>query len=156
MITQQELKELLDYNPETGIFTWKNASKRKAGTSMYSGYIRLNVNKKQYLAHRLIWLYVYGYFPKYVDHINMNRSDNRLCNLREATNTQNQYNKKLTKRNTSGIKGVSWFERDKNWRARLHVSGKLIHLGYFDSIEEAKKIITEYRNKLHGQFANHG
>lgn len=155
MITQAELKELLDYNQDTGIFTKKSTNK-KSGTLTYSRYIRIQINNKAYYAHRLAWLYIYGCMPKYVDHINMDRSDNRLCNLREATNSQNQCNKKTYKNNTSGIKGVSWFERDKNWRVRIQINGKNIHLGYFDTLDKAKIAIDKERIKVHGEFSNHG
>jgi hypothetical protein len=155
MITQEELKELLSYDQDTGIFTW-NKSKKQAGTLTYSGYKRIIIKNKSYYAHRLVWLYVNGYMPDYVDHINMNRSDNRLCNLRKATNAENQCNKKITKNNTSGVKGVSWFARDNNWRARIQFDGKHIHLGYFNTIEEAKTAIENTRVELHREFANHG
>jgi hypothetical protein len=161
MITQQELKELLNYDPDAGIFTWRNSrygvtKNMNAGTLMYLGYIKIEINKKAYLAHRLVWLYVYGYFPKYVDHVNLIKNDNRLINLREATQSENNCNRKITKNNTSGIKGVSWFKRDKNWRARIQFNGKNIHLGYFKNIEEAKFVIENYRKKFHGKFAHNG
>ena len=161
MITQKELKDILRYNEKTGIFTWVNSKSgvsknMAAGTKTYSKYIRIIINKKSYFAHRLAWLYVYGYFPSYIDHINTDKSDNRLCNLREATNSENQCNKKLTKNNTSGVKGVSWFARDNNWRARIQFNGSNFHLGYFDTLNEAKNAVDKARLKLHGEFSNHG
>lgn len=155
MITQTELKELLHYDQDTGVFTWKKSNK-KAGSLTYSKYVRIVIKNKAYYAHRLVWLFVYGHLPKMIDHINHNRSDNRLCNLREATDTQNNCNLRIRKDNTSGIKGVSWFARDKNWRARIQINGKSIHIGYFDKISSAKEAIYKARAKYHGDFANHG
>lgn len=155
MITQQELKELLHYNPDTGIFTRKK-SNNKSGTLTYSGYIRILIKNKPYYAHRLAWLYIYGYFPKMIDHIDNDRANNSLHNLREVTDTENSCNLRIRKDNKSGIKGVSWFKRDKNWRARIQLNKKNIHLGYFDDINDAKNAIIEARIKIHGEFANHG
>jgi hypothetical protein len=161
MITQAELKELLNYNPDTGVFTW-NVSKPGrsfgsiAGTRHVNGYTHIQLNKKIYKAHRLAWLYVHGYFPECIDHINNDRDDNRIENLREATVTQNNHNSKLSKNNTSGIKGVSWHKKSMKWCATIGVYGKTIYLGLFDNLELAELVITEARNKYHGEFVNNG
>ena len=125
MITQKELKELLHYDPGTGVFVWKNiitANQKKngdvAGGYDDKGYIKIRINYKHYLAHRLAWLYVYGEWPsKHLDHINRNPSDNRISNLREATHLENNKNASKRKDNTSGYKGVNWHARNKKWIA---------------------------------------
>ena len=159
MLTQEYLKSVLNYDQETGIFTWKEKISDKivigkiAGSNN-KGYIQIRLNKKLYFSHRLAWLYVYGEFPKYmIDHINNNPADNRICNLREATNQQNQFNRKLSKANTSGIKGVCWSKQYNKWIARIRANGKRIYLGCFDNLEFAELVVKEARNKFHGIFA---
>jgi hypothetical protein len=162
MITQAELKKLLNYDAETGIFTWKInraynvKADSKAGCMHSRGYIRIRINYKTYEGHRLAWLYHYGSFPNNcIDHINGCPSDNRIINLREATKTQNAQNMKLTKRNKSGVKGVDWHKSNANWRARCQVDGKRIELGSFNDIKLAEIAINEARLKYHKEFARH-
>jgi hypothetical protein len=103
-------------------------------------------------------LYHNGYLPKFpltVDHIK-NKNDNRIENLREADQNQQQHNKGLTKSNTSGVKGVSWNKRNEKWEAHLKFEGKKIHVGYFIDIKEAEIAVKKLREQLHGEFANHG
>jgi hypothetical protein len=161
MITQSELKELLHYDLEKGIFTWKvNRPKcikgNIAGTFHVNGYTHIQINRKIYKAHRLVWLYVYGYFPKFIDHINCDRSDNRICNLREANIYQNNHNAKLSKNNTSGVKGVSWHKKANKWAVTIGVYGKPIYLGLFEDLEFAELVANEARSKYHGEFLNNG
>ena len=161
MITQAKLKELLNYDQDTGVFTW-NVSKPGrnfgsiAGTRHVNGYTHIQLNRKIYKAHRLAWLYVHGYFPECIDHINNNRDDNRIANLREATISQNNHNSKLSKNNTSGIKGVHWHKKSKKWCATLGFHGKIMHLGVFDDLELAELVVMEARSKYHGEFVNNG
>lgn len=163
MLTQDYLKSILDYNVDTGIFTWKISNNRKikigdiAGTIRPDKYIQIRINGKTYLGHRLSWLYVYGKFTEQtIDHINNNPSDNRICNLREASVQENMYNRKINKSNKSGIKGICWHKCTNKWRARLTVNGKEKHIGLFDNLELAELAIIETRNKYHKEFANHG
>ena len=162
MITQQELKELLHYNPETGIFTWKVSTARRvssgdvAVTKRKDGYIQIKLNNELILSHRLIWIYMYGYLPKYIDHINGQRDDNRIINIREVSNQQNSLNSKISKNNTSGIKGVYWDKSRNKWTVRLAIDGKGKFFRRFDDIDLAKLVIEEVRNKYHGKYANHG
>jgi hypothetical protein len=159
-MTQQELKELLHYDQDTGIFTWlvpraNNAVKigTIAGGKSPKGYWRIKIYDKPYQAHRLAWLYVYSEFPKeYIDHINGSRSDNRICNLREATYQQNAFNQKMSSRNTSGVKGVHWSKADSAWI--IKINGKLV--GYSKDFFESCCISFSFRKKIHGEFANHG
>jgi hypothetical protein len=163
MITQQELKELLHYNPETGIFTRKTKVNRNkvigsiAGTVDVHGYVAIAIDGKKYKAHRLAWLYMYGKFPNHcIDHINNITTDNRIVNLRDATLSQNQYNKKLNINNTSGIKGVSWHTQRKKWRVRIYVNQKEKNFGLYDDLDLARLVAQEARNKYHKEYANHG
>ena len=163
MITQEEIKKLLYYNEETGIFTWKlyRGGKAKicaiANSKDSKGYIRIQINKERNSAHRLAWLYMYGKFPEfYIDHINGNKIDNRICNLREATTNQNQYNRKAPINNTSGIKGVYFDKSRSKWVAELKANNKKIFIGRFNSIELAEIAINNARKQYHREFANHG
>lgn len=162
MITQEILKDLFDYNPETGVF--KHIKARRgvkqwsiAGTLCHTNYINISANGKIYQAHRLAWLYVYGEFPnKQIDHINGNGSDNRIANLRLATMNENQFNKKLAKNNTSGVKGITWDKYKKKWKAYIGFNNKLISLGYYETIEMAKDKLYKARIKYHKNYANNG
>ena len=143
-LTAEKLRELLHYEPETGIFTWKisNSSRVKvgdvAGCLNGDGYLQIRVQSRPHKAHRLAWLYVYGSWPKdQIDHINRNRPDNRIANLREVSRKQNNQNKSKPSNNTSGHPGVYWHKQNSKWRARIKQHQKNIHLGYFTDIEEA-------------------
>jgi hypothetical protein len=97
-----------------------------------------------------------GYLPEFIDHINGDRADNNIDNLREATRSQNCQNAKLSKVNRSGVKGVSWHKYNQKWYARIRLDGKRIDLGYFDNLIEAEATIKATREKLHGVFSNYG
>jgi hypothetical protein len=158
MITQIELKKLLDYNQDTGIFTWKvSRGKAKingvAGTKRKDKYIQIAINKKHYLLHRLAWLYVNNNFPEFIDHINGDKSDNRICNLRKVNSSQNMHNSKLNIKNKSGIKGISWNKNRNKWEARVCINYKNKFIGYFDDIKLAELLINKARIELHGNFA---
>jgi hypothetical protein len=160
MLTQEYLKSILNYDQDIGIFTRKVKRNKKfkvgdvVGYIDNYGYVRIKIDKKNYSSHRLAWLYVYGEFPKkQLDHINGDKQDNRICNLREANQSQNNFNRKIQKNNTSGIKGVSWNKNAKKWEVSINVNGIKKHLGIFDSKEFAELVITEARNKYHKEFA---
>lgn len=142
MITQQELKERLDYNPDTGEFTWKVSSGTRAkigsvaGTKDRNGYIRISINEKRYLAHRLAWFYMNSEWPQeFIDHINHIKDDNRYLNLRLATKNDNSRNAKMRVDNKCGYKGVS-IDGTK-YKAQICKNHKRITLGRFDTAEEA-------------------
>ena len=160
-MTQDELKEILDYDPETGIFRWKVSKNQHAkigevaGTLHPSGYRYVKINEKPYPEHRLAWLYVYGKWPEdMIDHINGFKDDNRIENLREATRSENFCNRTKYNNNTSGIKGVCWHKISKKWQARIRINNKNKHLGLFDSPEEAYEAYCKAAKELHGEFAN--
>jgi hypothetical protein len=151
--TQERLKELLGYDPETGIFTWKNPLSTKikpgtvAGTLRSDGYVKIKINSISYFAQRLAWLYEYGLDPceLEIDHINHDKSDNRIINLRTSTRQQNQRNSEAT--------GFSWHELTGKWIARIMVDGRHIHLGSFTCPWQAHEAYWDARYKYFGEFA---
>lgn len=161
MITQEYLKSILYYNLDTGIFTWKfNKSKRvKAGYSagwLCDGYRNIEINNKQYKTHRLAWLYVNGEIPtNLIDHIDGNRSNNKIFNLREATYQTNSENYRTPKTNKSGIKNVSWYKNLNKWVVSISIKKIKKTIGYFDDLEFAELVAIEARNKYRQEFANH-
>ena len=160
MITQSELKQLLNYNPDTGEFTWlkPNSYCTKAGsiagTIDTNKYRRIRVNGKRYMAHRLAWFYIYGAWPtNYIDHINHNVDDNAISNLREATPSQNSSNARIKKTSTSGYKGVGFDKKNKNYSASIMHNNKKFYLGKFDTAELAHKAYCIKAKELKIQFA---
>jgi hypothetical protein len=153
MLTQERLKEILDYNPETGVFVWRVSkgpceAGGKAGTVNNNGYVHIKIERKLHQAHRLAWLYTYGCWPdKDIDHINRMKTDNRIENLRDTD--KNDWNRDKHSNNTSGYPGVSWYKRSKKWRAKITVSGKQMHLGLFDTPEAANAAYMAAKEKLH-------
>lgn len=170
-ITQEYLKSVLDYNPETGMFVWKyrplehfksqgycdrwnaNYFDKKAGCTNNQGYYKIKINNVAYSAHRLAFLYVYGWMPPEVDHYNLNKSDNRICNLRASNALTNKHNQTKRKDNKSGYKGVVYHKRDKKYQAQIRYNNKLHHLGYFETAEAAGIAYSEAAKLLHGEFA---
>jgi len=156
-------KEYFDYCD--GKLFWKKNTGSKpvvgkeAGCSTTTdGYITVGFKRGQYPAHRIIFAMHNGYIPKMIDHINGDRQDNRIENLRAVTDTQNAYNKTLSSQNTSGIKGISWDKAKKKWHAQLNYNGKNRHMGYWKTDEKhlAQEFIELAREMVHGEFANHG
>ena len=155
-LTQKELKELLDYNLETGDFIWKVALSDKVkagdiagGLNLSNGYKRICINYHNYPQHRLAFLYMTGKFPnKLVDHINGKRSDNRWCNLRQANHVQNSCNKAMQSNNKSGHIGILK-PKGRN-KFVVQVRGK--HVGYCDTLEEAKAVYQREASKQFGNF----
>lgn len=162
MITQSYLKEIINYCPESGVFTWRVYRKGSspgdvAGVLRDSdGYRRISINGKTYASHRLAFLYMTGSFPEnHIDHIDQIRDNNRWSNIRVVTPQENQKNRSMTKRNTSGFTGVSWYERSGEWVARIKADGKQIHLGYFKDIVDAINARMA-ANVKYGFHKNHG
>lgn len=162
VISQAELIALLHYDPETGHFTWKNAgnvqNKRlgmSAGWSNSAGYRVITIENRRVFAHRLAWLYVYGEYPHLmVDHIDGNKSNNAISNLRLATRSQNAVNTHKNRSNKLGIKGVNIAYG--RYRAQIGVNGKKYCLGHFATPEEAKAAYEEAAKLHFGEFANVG
>lgn len=134
-LTQSRLKELFNYDPETGVFTRKSGA--IAGTLRSDGYRKITVDRVQYYSHRLAWLYMTGELLKDIDHIDRNPSNNRFSNLRSVTKSQNQHNRIKQYNNTSGYKGVIYYKRTGKWRACIYVNNKCHSLGYFHTAEQA-------------------
>lgn len=160
-IDQLSLIETLDYNQQTGAFTWKKKRSnieigRSAGSTTRYGYIQISINGKLYLAHRLAWLYVYGKFPHaYIDHINGNKIDNSIGNLREASPSENMKNQFLNKNNSSGSCGVRWNKSRKKWQPRIVVNGKEKYLGLFLNYEDAV-FARKQAESIYGYSPRHG
>lgn len=141
-VSLERLHQVLSYDQNTGIFKWRvtKAALAVAGSvagTIDRGYNKIWIDGKQYRAHRLAWFYVYGEWPKEIDHKNRNKSDTRLENLREVTRKQNSENTGLHPSNTSGARGVTWNKKEKKWAAQIKHYGKLYHLGWFRNFGDA-------------------
>ena len=154
-LTAARLRELLSYDPETGVFRRKTSAGGVAigsiaGNDDWNGYRRIRVHPHSHMAHRLAWLYVHGEWPKHeIDHINGVRDDNRIANLREATPAENQQNRARSRNNKSGFTGVSWHRQSNKWRAKIKVNRKVIWLGGFPDPESAAAAYAAAKANLH-------
>lgn len=160
LLNQEKLKELVHYDPETGLLTRKTRfGTRQIGDVMGKnwcvGYVRVSLLCERYSAHRLAFLYMEGRWPKSIDHINHIRTDNRWINLREVDQAENTKNIKLSSRNKSGVTGISWDRRCKKWFACLRTGGKTKYLGVFSDKFEAICARKSADNK-YGFHSNHG
>lgn len=173
MLTQEIVKEFLDYDPETGKLTWRERDRKwftsdrtcnswnvrfprkEAFTSLNNGgYLEGKILGKYYKAHRVIWLWMTGEWPKeQVDHINHDRTDNRWCNLREASRLENYRNQSQYKNNKSGCTGVC--KQGLKWYTQIAVDGKNVYLGRYNSYDDAVAIRKEAEVK-YGFHNNHG
>ncbi|WP_390549878.1 HNH endonuclease [Qipengyuania sp. MTN3-11] len=158
----------MDYDPETGVMTWKSCDEfprqwntRYAGKPAFStptarGYLQGSVDGQMLAGHRVAWAITHGAWPTHeIDHINGDRSDNRLINLRDIPHIQNQRNMIINRSNTSGVMGVNYHKRDRRWRAFIEVRGKSVHLGNFKTINEAAAARKAAERK-HGFMPEHG
>jgi hypothetical protein len=148
------IKQKLDYDRDTGKFYWKSSGK-EAGYITKGGYRAIKVLGKEFKAHQLVYLLEHGYIPKVIDHINHQKDDNRIDNLREVTIGENNKNLSMPSSNTSGIVGVSYNEKAKKWDAKINVDGKQKHLGYYETKEDAAQARAFYEEKF-GFHKNHG
>lgn len=155
-LTQSRLKELLEYSGNDGHFRWRArrgnvAAGSIAGCKHGAGYLKIGIDGRLYLAHRLAWLFVYGRWPEdQIDHINGNKSDNRITNLREASTAENHQNMPTPSNNRSGHIGVHWDRFTGRWMAQIRVAGKTKTLGRFDTVAEAAGAYRQAKAKLHG------
>lgn len=162
MITQERVKELFEYRD--GDLVWKVKRRgRFAKPGVVAGcktdkYIWISVDCRSYAAHKLVFLYHYGYIPKEIDHINQIKTDNRIENLRPCTRSQNTGNVGLRSTNTSGYRGIWFAKHCGKWRASIKKKGKSTHLGYFNTREEAAEAYDTAAKDYFGEFAyiNHG
>ena len=158
MITAEELREMLDYDPATGVFTWRagrnNQVKegQKAGSLDNKLYVRIWLNGRGYRAHRLAWLYVYGVWPlTEIDHINCIRGDNRIINLRAATSLGNNANRQKKKNCSCVCKGV--YKYRTKFRAQIRIGGKKTYIGTYSTEKEAHAAYVAAAEKEFGAFA---
>jgi HNH endonuclease len=156
-LTQERLRALLQYDGDTGVFTWRVRTSNRvkigavAGTLGTGGYVRIEVGGVPYLAHRLAWLYVHGRWPyDKLDHIDGNPSNNRLCNLRECTQAQNQQNRRTNRAKKSGLPlGVKASKTRGRYEAQIRQGGKRYWLGIFDTPELAHAAYLVAKAELH-------
>jgi hypothetical protein len=164
MITLERLKSLLDYCEETGFFKWKEHRRPQNPIGSKAGWwckstnsYRIEIDDKIYLAHRLVWFYVYGIWPtKQIDHKNRNNKDNRISNLREADNSENQANMPAKSNNSTGFRGIGF--DGKKYIVQLYKirnNENLKVYGTFKTLEEAKSFAEVNSRLLHGEFSYH-
>jgi HNH endonuclease len=153
MITQQEIKERLSYNDETGVFTWLDGRRKgiRAGSLLQHGYRVIYWKTKLEQEHRLAWLHVYCEWPKQnIDHINGNPSDNRIANLRDCSQSKNKQN---TRAKTGHLKGT-FFDKTRNrWRSAIGPKGSVKYLGSFKTATEAHQAYAIAAKEMYGEFA---
>ena len=164
-LTQARLKALLDYDPDTGVFTWRERADgppqwntRFSGTMAGSNLVRASTSYRQirisprvYSAHRLAWLWMTGYWPKCIDHRDCDGLDNRWDNLRECTRRENQGNRRVNSNNSVGIKGV--YRHGHKYSARISIGGVSKHLGTFETAEAAHAAYFQKAVEVFGEFA---
>jgi hypothetical protein len=167
-LTQDKARELFEYHEDgylirkisgqgrankagskVGNYSAKNLGKRNAR------YVTTKINGQHWCVHKLIYLWHHGYVPDQLDHINRDTLDNRIENLRPATNSQNASNRKLFSNNTSKVKGVYWHKYTKKWFVYVDINKQRKNIGYFDDFEFAELAAIEARIKYHGSYANH-
>ena len=144
-----------------GKLYWKaNANQKvrfkEAGFVTKKGYRKVEFDGRKYGTHQIVFALHHGYIPNAVDHINTDKLDNRIENLREADRCQNGYNRGMTASNTSGIKNVAYRADSDKWRVTLRVDGRTKSFGSYFDIELAELVSFEARDKWHGEYANHG
>jgi len=157
MITTEKIRELFDY--QDGNLVWKQSSRngwvgKVAGSLQDNGYTVIKLNGKFYKAHRLVWLWHGKELPESLDHINRNRSDNRIENLRVSESCENASNRTMAINNTSGSRNVAWHKRLQKWVVVVTSKGKRISFGCYKDFELADLVATMARQKLHKEFAN--
>lgn len=154
MLSADALKSRLSYDPETGVFR-RLSTGRKAGTVRPNGYIQIGVDGKLYRAHRLAWLLVHGHFPESdIDHINRDRADNRIANLRLATRSENMCNRSIAANNSSGVTGVCWDASREKWLVQIKRKGApQKNLGRYATLEEAAAVRANAEQRFFGAYA---
>lgn len=166
MITQDQLKAMFHYNPQTGVFTRLTRPNNRVRIGEEAGYIhrctknlayrRIEINGKEYGAHRLAFVYMTGELPdSHIDHIDGNGLNNAWHNLREATAIENMRNRTMNVNNISGCSGVSWYSRGEVWRAAISTDAGKKHIGYFSNLDDAINARKQAEIAL-GYHENHG
>lgn len=155
-LSQKQIHALFEY--KDGALYWRKAHGKcaagaKAGYVNTNGYVQICVQGKRHYAHRLIFKLFNNRLPKFLDHMDGNRANNRYDNLRPATANQNMHNRKRSGNNTSGVKGVSWAAHAKRWYAYCWVNNKQYNLGYYAALPDAAAAVQAFRETHHGAFA---
>jgi hypothetical protein len=154
-----DIKDIYEYRD--GSLFWKVANSNvvkigdRAGYITKHGYRKVMMNGRQLYEHRVIFFMHNGYMPKEIDHIDGNKLNNKIENLREVTHSQNAMNVKKFVTNTSGVKGVCWDKARKKWMVRISVNNKCINIGRYDDLELAELVAIEARDKYHNQYAKY-
>lgn len=158
-LPQDKIKELFTY--VNGELVWNDdrpfhkTKGKVAGSVSKNGYKKCGYNGKEYYIHRLVYIYHHGNIEGQIDHIDGNKLNNNISNLRMVCPSQNSWNEKIRKTNTSGVKGVYFNKRLQKWHARVGFNSKELHVGYFDRIEDAEKAVKSKREQLHKEYARH-
>lgn len=174
MINQKYVKEAFDYDPVTGILTWKQRPRhhfntdrgwklcntkfagKPCGNLSGCGYMTVEIAGVSFRLHRVIWLWCHGTLPEMVDHLNHDKLDNRIHMLRAASRTQNMHNTLKRQNCSSALKGVRWSKTSKKWVSSIRIDKRLHHLGYFDTEQEAHAAYCAKGRELFGEFFNPG
>lgn len=154
MITQERLKELFSYCPDSGVIT-RLSSNKAAGCISVRGYWAIKIDGVLYKSHRLAFLYMLGEFPLATDHINGDKLDNRWCNLRNVDQAENCKNRRLGDDSLSGVIGVTWNIRNKNWRVRISANKREFNLGSYSDLFEAA-CARKSAERKYNYHPNHG
>lgn len=167
-LTQEHVRRILDYNPETGLLTWRsrpwlarNVDARFVGkvagrVNKYSkGYVDIGIDGISFRAHRVIWLYVYGYMPEAVDHQDHVRDNNRLANLVASSKLENSKNGTIRSNNTSGHVGVCWHKKAGKWAVTIMEKQRQHYLGLYSDLDEAV-LVRQRASEKFGFHVNHG
>lgn len=151
----KRIAEVFDY--QDGGLKYKIAQGSKSAGAIAGtrnkGYWQVGLDGKRYQAHRIIFAMHHGFLPEQVDHIDGDKLNNKIENLRQATNAQNHWNTGIRSTNKSGVKGVCWNKQSRKWRALCRVNGRQQHVGDFATIQDAEAALTVFRLNHHGQFA---
>ena len=160
-IDVERLKDVLDYSPESGLLFWRKRLSIRinkgdvAGCRGLRGYIILKVDGVGLFAHRAAWAIYYGSWPNgIIDHIDRDRTNNKICNLRISNAADNAHNCSIRKNNTSGVHGVSFDKRSGKWLAKICINRKQIFLGHFERIEDARIARVNAELKIHPAYAS--
>lgn len=159
-LTHSRLREMVDYDPETGVFTWREQIAKcirignVCGRINAKGYRQIQISGRLYQAHRLVWLWMTGGWPPTsLDHRNGQKDDNRFANLRLATSSQNGANRRLPQHNTSGYRGVTKHTQTGKWQSQIGVAGRSIHLGLYADAVDAARAYNKAAAEAFGEYA---
>jgi hypothetical protein len=154
-VSHERVLELFDYD-DGKLFHKSNNEPAKIYVTKGHRYARIKFDKQEFKLHRIIFLYHKGYLPDIIDHINGDRYDNQIENLREANTYQNRQNSRIYSTSKSGVKNVYWCKKMNKWKVIMNINGETHIFGYYVDIEEAKQVATSMRDKYFKDFANHG